>query len=229
MGKFLPPSQAWILVAGIQVFAVVPEAAWTQEFTVMGLVVERTQTSWIGGAAVRLSGSPPFYTNVGGAFQFTGVTPGPHTITVEAMGYHTRSMDVVIRADTALLIEMDPDPVVLDSLLVRAANITIRGEILDAQTRQRVLYAQVTVQPDFSTVGAISGQFRIRNVPVGRAVTVLAEAVEYLPARIALITAADTALTIELDPDPVGIRLLAEQVPEHRQIVWVTSPGFGAR
>jgi hypothetical protein len=120
-------------------------------------------------------------------------------------------MEVVIRADTVLSVEMDPDPILLDSLLVRTGDITIRGEILDARTGLRVLYAQVTVQPDFSTVGALSGEFRVRKVPIGRAVTVLVEAVEYLPARIALITEADTSLTIELRPDPVGIRIIAQQ------------------
>jgi hypothetical protein len=47
---------------------------------------------------------------------------------------------------------------------------------------------------------------------VGRAVTVLVEAVEYMPARIALITEGDTTLAIELEPDPVGIAIVAAQV-----------------
>jgi len=212
MGKSLSPARSWVLAVGILASATVPGAAWAQQVTVVGMVVERTQSSWIGGATVRLSGSPPFFTDLDGAFRFTRVTPGRHTLTVEAMGYQTWSMDLAIRADTALLIEMDPDPILLDSLLVRAGDIRIRGEILDAQTGQRVLYAQVTVQPGFSTIGAISGQFTIRRVPIGRAVTVLVEAIEYLPARIALITEADTSLTIELEPDPMGIRMLAQQV-----------------
>jgi hypothetical protein len=38
------------------------------------------------------------------------------------------------------------------------------------------------------------------------------EAAAYLPARIALIPDADTTLIIELDPDPVGIRMLEIQL-----------------
>jgi hypothetical protein len=212
MLKSLSPSQSWILVAGLLVSGSAPGAARGQQVTVTGLVVERTQSSWIGGATVRLSGSPPFFTDLDGAFQFTRVTPGRHTLTVEAMGYRTRSVELEIRSDTALTIELDPDPILLDSLLVRSGNVRIRGEILDAQTGRGVPYAQVSVIPGLSTVGAINGYFNVKGVPIGRAVTVLVEAIEYLPARIALITEADTSLTIVLEHDSVGIKLLAQQV-----------------
>ena len=212
MTKFSSSALLLFVVAGTLVPAAMPEAGQAQQVTVTGLVVERTQASWIGGATVRLSGSPPFFTDLDGVFRFNRVTPGRHTLTVQALGYQARSLEVEIRSDTTLTIEMDPDPILLDSLLVRSGNIRIRGEILDAQTGQRVLFAQVTVTPGFSTVGAVSGEFTVRRVPTGRAVTVLVEAVEYLPARIALITEADTSLTIELEPDPVGIRLIAQRV-----------------
>ncbi len=189
-------------------------SALAQEATVTGVVVEASSLSTIGGATVRLSGSPPFFTNLDGAFQFPEVAPGRHTLTVEALGYRTRSTQLMVREDTAVVIQMDPDPIVLDSLLVRAGDIkgiTIKGDIRDAETGQRVLYAEVTVEPGFSPVGALSGQFKVKKVPVGRPVSVLVEAVEYLPVRIALITERDTTLTVELEPDPVGIRLIAQQ------------------
>jgi hypothetical protein len=200
------------VVVGILAFTAAPGATQAQQVTVTGLVVERTQSSWIGGATVQLSGASPFFTNLDGTFQFDRVTPGRHTLTVEAMGYQTRSMELDLRSDTILTIEMDPDPILLDSLLVRAGDITIKGEILDARTGAWILFAQVTVQPGLPTVDAYSGRFTVRRVPVGRAVTVLVEAVEYLPVRIALITETDTSLTVELEPDPVGIQLIAEQI-----------------
>jgi hypothetical protein len=106
---------------------------------------------------------------------------------------------------------MAPDPIVLDSLLVRAGRITIRGRITDATDPDRIPFAQVTVLPGFPTVGAVSGRFTIRGVPVGRAVTVLVESVGYYPAPIALITEADTTLYVALEPDSVGMRMLAQQ------------------
>ena len=200
-----------ILAPVTLILAMVPRGTAAQQVTVTGRVLERTYASWIGGAIVSLSGSPPFFTDLDGLFRFNRVVPGRHTLTVEAMGYQTRSFELEIRADTTVTVEMDPDPVVLDSLMVRTGEVTIRGEILDAVTGLRVLYAQVTVEPGLSTIGALSGEFRIPKVPIGRAVTVRVEAVEYLPARIALITEADTSLTIELEHDSVGIRMIAQQ------------------
>jgi hypothetical protein len=182
-----------------------------QEATVTGVVVERTQSSWIGGATVRLSGSSPFFTDLDGAFRFSGVAAGPHTLTVQALGYRTVTMEVTVRADTTFVIEMDPDPVVLDSLLVRAGTIRIDGEVLDAGTGRRVLFANVRVEPGLSQAQAVSGRFTVKNVPVARPVSLIVEAIEYRPARIALITEADTSLTIRLEPDPIGIRMLELQ------------------
>jgi len=212
MGIRPRPIRSPVVAAVVLTSVIIPGASWGQEVTITGLVVEATQASWIGGAVVRLSGSPPFFTKLDGAFVFRGVTLGRHILTVQAMGYQTRSLEIVIQSDTTLLIEMDPDPIILDSLLVRSGNITIKGEILDARTGLRILHSQASIQPGPATVGAVSGQFTFRRVFIGRAVTVFVEAVEYLPARIALITDADTSLTVELEPDPVGIELIAQQV-----------------
>lgn len=201
-----------LVATGILAVSGIPRVTHAQQVTVSGLVIERSQSSWIGGATVRLSGSPPHFTELDGTFRFAGVVAGHHTLTVQAMGYHARSLELEIGSDTTLTIEMDPDPILLDSLLVRAATIKIRGQIRDAQTGRQVLHAQVTVLPGFPTTGAISGSFTVPDVPAGRAVMVLVEAVEYLPARIALITEADTTLTVELEPDSVGIRLMEQRL-----------------
>jgi hypothetical protein len=212
-GFFRRPGRAApVLAAGILLLPVGPAAIRAQQITLRGTVVERTQESWVGGATVRLSGLGPYITDLDGRFEFFGVTPGRHTLTVQALGYRSRTLELVLRVDTAVVVEMDPDPIVLDSLLVRAREITIEGEILDARNERRVLWAQVTVLPGFSTVGAVSGYFRVEGVPVGRAMTVLVESAGFLPARIALITESDTTLAVALEPDPVGLRILAQQV-----------------
>ena len=198
--------------AAVLLFWAAPKEALAQQVTVTGVVVERTESSWIGGATVRLSGLPPFFTDLDGRFWFPGVPLGRHTLIVQAMGYRARSLDLVIQADTSIVIEMDPDPILLDSLLVRAGTIDIKGDLYDAVTGERILFAQVTVLPGFPTESAIGGSFTVRGVPVGRAVAVVVEAIEYLPARIALITEADTTLKVELEHDSVGIRLIAERV-----------------
>jgi hypothetical protein len=212
-GSLLLSSSSFALLAsGILVIAAVPATTHAQRVTVSGTVVERSQSSWIGGATVRLSGFPPFFTDLDGKFRFYQVAQNRHMLSVQAMGYQTRSLELDIRSDTTLTIELDPDPIILDSLLVWARDITIKGDILDARTGAWVSFAMVSIQPDLHTVDSFNGRFTIRNVPAGRAATVLVEAVEYYPARIALITEADTALTIRLEPDPVGVQLIAEQI-----------------
>lgn len=205
-------SAGWAIpLAGLLVIGSGPATAGAQQVTVTGVVIEASRSSWIGGALVRLSGSPPHLTDVDGRFRFEGVAPGRHTLTVEAYGYRSRTLELRVRTDTVLRIEMEPDPIVLDSLMVAAEDVTIEGTIVDASTGDRVLYAEVTVYPGGRTTGAVSGGFTLRDVPGGRATTVVVEALEYLPARIALITGSDTSLTVELEPDPVAARMIAQQ------------------
>ncbi|MGD8277909.1 MAG: carboxypeptidase regulatory-like domain-containing protein [Gemmatimonadota bacterium] len=201
-----------VLAAGILLLCAGPAAGQGRTVTVTGTVVEPSQSARIGGATVRLSGHPFVITGVDGAFRFTGVAPGRHTLTVEAFGYRPGSLELVVRGDTTLVIEMTPDPIRLDSIRVEARDVRIRGDIFDARTNKRVLMAQVTISPGFPTRGALSGRFSIGGVPAGRAVSVLVEAIEYLPARVALITERDTTLTVRLEPDSVGIRLVRAQV-----------------
>jgi hypothetical protein len=189
-----------------------PLAAGAQQVTVSGVVVYGSPPASVGGATVRLSGSGAYFTDLDGWFRFEDVPPGPHSLTVQALGYRTRSLDLVIAADTILAVELEPDPLPLDSLLVRARTVRVRGNIVDARTGLRVLYAEVTMEPEYPTVGAISGQFTVRDVPVGQPLIILAEALEYFPARVAVTAEVDTTLTIELEPDPVAIRLLERQV-----------------
>ncbi len=200
------------VAAGLLLCAGLPGTAWTQQVTVSGVIVETSRSATIGGATVRLSDRPPFFTDLDGAFHFTGVDPGAHVLTVQAMGYRPRSLNILVRADTLLVIEMEPDPIQLDSLVVEGGTITLRGRIRDVTTGDRVLYAQVTVSPGFPTVGATSGEFRVRKVPKGQTVYVLVEAMEYLPARIALIAESDTTLKVELEPDSVAMRMVAQEV-----------------
>ena len=182
-----------------------------QEVSVSGVVVEAGQSSPIAAASIQFAGLAPVFTDASGRFRFNAVIAGRHTLTVSALGYHRRSLSLVIRADTALRIELDPEPFALDTLVVQPRNVTVRGTIRDSMTRQKILEAQVTEYPGFRTVGAISGAFVLRDVQRGRATTIVVEAPDYLSARIAFVPAEDTALSFELRPDPVALRMVAQQ------------------
>lgn len=180
----------------------------------MGRVVERTHSTWIGGASVYLSGRPVFITHADGNFRFSGVAPGTHTLTVEAMGYRTRQWSILVRADTTLVVEMEVDPIRLDSLLVEAGRITLKGRVVDGVTGRKIPEARVRAGPLHETFTSSGGSFRIKDLPRGYLTPVEVDAYRYLPARIALITERDTTLTIELEPDSLGIRLFAVKTEE---------------
>lgn len=192
---------------------VAPKLVHAQGVTVSGVVVETAQFAPVGGALIRLSDLPPTTTDRDGQFRFTRVLPGRYTLEVEAFGYRPRSLEIVIRADTAVHVQIDPDPVVLDSLLVSAGNVTIKGTVRDAVTGMKLLQgAQVTIYPGARTIGALSGSFTLRNVPSGRPIGLLIEALEYLPARVEFVADRDTTLDVPLKVDSVAIRLVAQQV-----------------
>jgi hypothetical protein len=177
-------------------------------------VLEREHATWIGGATVRLSGRAPFITGSDGRFRFGNLAPGEYTLTAEAMGYRSRSITLDVRGDTVVSIEMEVDPVRLDSLLVRPGTITLKGSVVDASTGRRIPEARVRAGALRETFTNGGGAFRIKDLPRGHAIPVLVDAYRYLPGRISLITETDTTLNVELRPDSLGIRLFAAATRE---------------
>ncbi len=195
-----------------------PSGAQVPAFTVSGRVVEGVHSTWVGGATVRLSGRSVFITDSDGSFRFTDVAPGPYALTVEAMGYRPRELTFVVHADTAIQVEMEVDPIRLDSLLVEAGTITLKGRVTDGLTGRRIPEARVQAgrtHQDYTTSG---GSFRIKKLPRGHSIPIVVTAYKYLPARISIITEKDTTLSIELEQDSLGIRLftIAEQALQLR-------------
>jgi len=197
----------WVACGALFLWAT-PTEAQTPTFTVSGRVAESPSLYWIGGATVRLSGRPAFITDTNGEFRFSGVPPGPHTLTVEAMGYRSHQRQLVVRADTVLLVEMEIDPIRLDSLLVKeAGTFALRGRVTDGSTGRRIPEARVQADSRFTTFTDGLGSFRINNLPRGFSLPIVVDAYRYLPARVALIAEDDTTLTIELEPDSLAIEL----------------------
>lgn len=190
---------------------VLPASVDAQVVTVSGIVVERGQPTPVGGAVIRLTGFAPATTGVDGRFRIE-VPPGRHTFLIEAFGYVDRSRELLIRSDTTLRFELDPDPVVLDSINVSASTVTVRGNIRDGESGLKLLNAQVIVYPGARTVGALSGSFTLRNVARGGPISLRIEAIEYLPAHVDLIAERDTTLDIALAIDSVAVRMIARQV-----------------
>ncbi len=183
------------------------------QYTVSGVVTDASspRTS-IAGATVRMNGQPPYTTDREGGFVFNRIAPARYTLSVDVVGYRARTIDVDVRSDTALRIELEPAPVTLDSLVVRGGFVTIRGTLRDAATREPLMDAQVFMYPGSRRIGAINGSFTIRNVPRGDSVSILAEAMERLPGSVTFTAGRDTSINIDLKIDPIAQRMIAQQV-----------------
>lgn len=200
------------LLLGYTLLAVSATSLHAQTVVVRGSVVEPANATRIGGAAVELSGVGRASTDANGEFLFPRVTPGRHAISVRALGYTPWETTLDIRADTTLVIELAVDPVHLDSLRVAGGTITVEGVVTGADTGRRIVGALVFVGEDEQTETSLSGRFDVGDVPVGLAIAVDVRALEYLPARIALITGRDTTLSIALVPDPISRRMVELQM-----------------
>jgi hypothetical protein len=199
-------------VAAGAVVVTAPAGLKAQEVTVSGVVVESTRGATVAGATVRLGDQRSFFTDLDGAFHFTKVPAGLHVMAVEAYGYRSRTLSLDLGSDTTLRIELEPAPIELDTLAVDIDNVTVRGTVRDAKTNVPILVAQLLVYPGGRTVGATSGRFTLENVPARRPITLVVEAMEYLPVRLSLVPEGDTTLAIPLQVDSVALRMVQQQV-----------------
>ncbi|HSK17886.1 MAG TPA: carboxypeptidase-like regulatory domain-containing protein, partial [Longimicrobiales bacterium] len=182
---------------------------FAQTVTVAGVVVEQSDSTPIAEASIRLADAPLAITDERGRFDIPGVPPGRYVLAVEALGYVAREIEVDLRADTTIHIELIPDPIDVEGLTVEG--VTIRGNLRDAESGLKLLTGRVTLQPDGRSVTTRSGTFTLKQVARGSSVMLVAEAMEHLPTRVELFVEGDTTVDIMMGVDSVALRLLDRQ------------------
>lgn len=185
------------------------ESVSAQQATIRGVVQERVDGTPVAEASVRLRDGPRAVADASGRFVLPRVDPGRYTLEIDALGYVSRRVDIVIRGDTTLVIQLEADPVPIDQIEARV--VTIRGTLHDAATGARLQSGEVRIEPGGDTGPANYRGFRIRGVQAGP-VRVVARAIEYLPAVIEFDAERDTTLRVDMRVDSVGIKLLFQQV-----------------
>jgi hypothetical protein len=199
------------ILLAVLLAAAIPTALGAQGVRVSGRVVDDARGAPIEGVTVRLTGAEARTTDVDGRFAFAATTPGRMILTVEAVGHVFRWIELDVQADTSLTITMRERVAALDTVVVRARNVRISGTVVDSATGSNLLQAQATLYPGGATIGASTGAFTFPDAPAGEE-TLVVEALEHLPVRITNNATRDTSLTIALDIDPVGMRMIQLQV-----------------
>jgi hypothetical protein len=192
-------------------------AAQTVGHTVQGRVLDRESKNPIAGATVQLLGFGRQIAGADGAFRFSGVPEGRLRINAQMLGYEARDVTVNVRGDVTVTIELEIEPITIDSLVVGARNINIRGRVVERGTGKAIEHAYVLIRPNFETRTRADGSFRLKKVPAGRDVSLAIEALTFMPTGARFETDRDTTLIFELDPDPVGRKMVAMQLQKLEQ------------
>ena len=187
-------------------------AAAQSPVAIRGRVVERGSGAAIAGAVVELSETTPRVTDADGRFRFEHVAPGRYALTVQALGWSGHEAVLQVRADTTLLIEMDPAPIPLDTLNVESRVITMRGRVRERGTSLGLVAVEVLADPDRRTATNVTGRFRLERVPAGPPIRISLRGFGYLPLDTVVAAFRDTTLALELDPDPLVQRMIDVEV-----------------
>lgn len=209
----LPSGRFVRLVLACHVLAVVlvaPARAQTGTFVVNGRVTERGQGTPVANATVLLGEDHRAVTDSTGRFEVRGVRPGRYALTVEAFGYRTAQTSISVFQDVEGTVQLDPQPVALDTIAVQPRRFNLRGRVLDAESGRSVPYVTITVGAA-TTSATDAGTFRIRDLAAGPH-TVSIEGYGFLPARTTVDLESDTIVTFRLEPDPITQRIIAAQI-----------------
>ena len=186
-------------------------SAWAQTVTVTGRVEDAVTRSPITGAAVSVAGVGDFYSNALGQFRFAGVPAGTRLLTVRALGYAERRLQLELQKDTALVIALAVDPLLMDSLRVGTRFIEVSGRLIERATGRFVIDAAVLATPNRNVRTNKAGAFRFRRVPASVPLQIQVTAFSYEPVLVSFVPERDTTIALELAADTMVQRLIGEQ------------------
>lgn len=190
-----------LLMAGVSAS---PTLAQLGARSLTGRVSERGSGQPIAQARITLGENMSATTDERGAFTIRGVPPGSHALVVEALGYRTVHTTVTIDGtmDITGTIEMQPDPIPLDSIAARSRLGTIRGRVVERETGERVPWVIIRIGPSDATTATDAGTFRMSGIPQGRHV-VRVEGFGFLPGSFEVEVGDNDFVELEIERDPI--------------------------
>jgi hypothetical protein len=194
---------ALVAVGGLGMSAL-PARAQVGARTLEGRVLERGTDTPITRAVVTVGETLRATTNERGEFTIRNVPPGRHALVVEALGYRAAHTIVTIDGsmDITGRIELEPDPIALDSVNVTTRFGSIRGRVVDRQTGERIPYILVRVGDADATTTTDAGTFRMGDIPRGQYI-VRVEGFGWLPRSFEIEVADGEFVELEIEKDPI--------------------------
>ncbi len=188
-------------------------AVQAQQVAVQGRVVERATGDPISGATVQIAGMREVLTGPRGNFVIPGVPRGRRTLQVTMLGYKSQKIDFNAQRDTLLLIELDVEAVRLKDVTVQNDYYSVKGEVKEREHGLPVMDADILTSVRGSAARTNSaGRYRVSRLPVGPVTTIQVRGLGLLPVTINIDPQRDTTINFLLQPDPIGLRMLKNQV-----------------
>ena len=187
-------------------------AAKAQEAELRGLVVEFGSRTGLAGVTVELDGAARRVTGDNGQFVFTGIPHGRHRLSFRSIGYDPRDIDIELRNDTSVVVELQVAAVQLDTLVVKPETFTLRGKVRDPVRDINVVYAEILVPGLKPAYTNINGSFKVGKFPGGSPRRVEVRALGYLPEVLSLGLERDTTIDVVVHEDPLARRFVTEVV-----------------
>ena len=179
---------------------------------VEGRVIAAGTTSGIQNAIVELEGHGATLTALGGAFRFERVETGEYTLQVEAFGYASASRLLTVDGDMTVTIPLEVAPLLLDSVVVEARLIDMRGWVRDRGTDVRLPEAGVFTNQGRVALTDVLGRFRLEGVLEEVPLRVSVMAFGYVPMDTVFVPQRGESYLFELEVDPQVERQIEVQV-----------------
>lgn len=180
----------------------------------VGTVVDATTGAPVRIASVSLEGTDVrALTDGEGVFRLRAPSPGSWVLRVESYGYRELTRPLVLAGPVAdLVIEMEPLPVLLDSLTVGQRRVDVDGNVRDVALDVALMDVEVLVDGAPRAVTNPRGNFDLDDLWEGTPTRVSLRAFGYLPVDTVILPRDDLDLEFALSPDPLIEKLMAAQV-----------------
>lgn len=174
--------------------------------------MERSTGEAINGAAVELAGSRAVVSNARGEFVIPGVKPGRRRLVVKMIGYRDWQTTLDVQGDLDVRVDLEIEAVRVQGVTATNRTYTIHGKVVDRAKRNPVMDVDVFLGANRRTLTNINGRFKFSKVRVQDAARIEVRAIGMMPAVLLMQADRDTTVEVSLEPDPVGERMLAQQI-----------------